>query len=172
MGVLDDRMPRRSTLSKMDTDTDIYWEYERRYKRKTAFKVRECKVERRRNAVKGIIANNQMKTEDMAISAVGKVPEVAVLKGVRPAYKKDADGKRTDVIEAVRYDCSHPEEYWDFTVKVESTRPIITPELYDKAEDVIYISIPVEEVQIKPYEIAYGVAKITILAPYVKLAEN
>lgn len=120
----------------------------------------------------GIIADNQIKSENIVISAADKVPETAVLKAVRPVYQKDADGKRTDAIEAIRYDCVHPNEYWGFTIKVAGNRPVITAEVFEKMEDVVYLAIPVDAVQIKIYDFSYGVAKVSIQAPYVKIIKD
>lgn len=116
--------------------------------------------------------NNQMKVSELEISAQGIIPELAVVRNMRPSYVLDSEGKRTDKIEAVRYDCVNPENYSSFTIKVETTRPVITKELIEASDEPLYITIPVAEVVIKPYSIEYGVAKVSIVAPFVKLAEN
>lgn len=122
--------------------------------------------------MKVVIDNNVIKASELEISAVGIIPDVAVLKNVRVSNVMDAEGKKTDKVEAVRYDCVNPENFSTFTIKVETTRPVVTKEILEASEEPIYISIPVEEVVIRPYEISYGNAKVSIVAPYVKLAEN
>ena len=76
------------------------------------------------------------------------------------------------MVEAVRYDCVNPDNFSTFTLKVESPRPIVTKEILEASEEPVYISIPVSEVVIRSYSIEYGNAKVSIIAPYVKLAEN
>lgn len=122
--------------------------------------------------MKVAIDSNIMKASDLEISAVGIIPDIAVVKNVRVSNVLDADGKRTEKIEAVRYDCVNMDNFSTFTVKVEKKRPIITKELLEESEEPVYIAIPVSEVVIKPYAIEFGKAKVSIVAPYVKLAEN
>lgn len=122
--------------------------------------------------MKAILKNNVMKAADLSISAEGILSDVAVLRDVRLAYAKDAEGKNTDVIECVRYDCVDPNTYATFTVKVESTKAVVTQQALESSDEPIYIEIPVKEVKIKPYKIEFGKADVSIVAPYVKLAEN
>jgi hypothetical protein len=82
------------------------------------------------------------------------------------------EGKKTDKIEAVRYDCVNPDNFTSFIIKVETSRPVVTKEVLDASDEPIFINIPVAEVVIRPYAIEYGKAKVSIIAPYVKLAEN
>lgn len=123
-------------------------------------------------AMKVVVDNNVMRASELEVSAVGIIPEVAVVRNVRISNVLDAEGKKTDKVEAVRYDCVNPDNFSTFTIKVETTRPVVTKEILEASEEPIYISIPVEEVVIRPYEISYGNAKVSIVAPYVKLAEN
>lgn len=122
--------------------------------------------------MKVVIDNNVMKASELEVSAVGIIPEVAVVRNVRISNILDAEGKKTDKVEAVRYDCINPDNFSSFTIKVEATRPVVTKEFLETSEEPIYISIPVADVVIRPYEISYGNAKVSIIAPYVKLAEN
>lgn len=121
---------------------------------------------------KGTVDNNQMATSDMVMSAVGLVPNIAAVTGITYVYKMDAQGKRTAQIEGVRYRCANPSDFSVFTLKTLSIKPVITPEELDASEDVVYISIPVNDVAIKPYKIEYGVATVSIIAPYVKLVTD
>ena len=122
--------------------------------------------------MKVILDNNNMKASDLEVSAVGIIPEIAVVKNVRISNILDAEGKKTDKVEVVRYDCVNPDNFSMFTLKVETTRAVVTKEILEASEEPIYISIPVADVVIRPYEISYGNAKVSIIAPYVKLAEN
>ena len=122
--------------------------------------------------MKILIDNNMIKASALQVSAEGIIPEVAILKNIRVSYELDAEGKKTDKIEAVRYECVNPENFSIFTIKVETTRPVVTKEILEASEEPVYISIPVDEVIIRPYEISYGNAKVSIIAPYIKLAEN
>lgn len=61
--------------------------------------------------MKALIENNEMAVADLEISAKGKIADILVVRKVRPQYSKDAEGKITDRIEAVRYDCVDPETY-------------------------------------------------------------
>lgn len=122
--------------------------------------------------MKSHIHNNIMKASDLMILAVDKIPEVAVLRDVKLTYQQDAEGNRTDKITNVRYECVDMETFSNFTIKVNETKPIISPEALEQAEELVYIDIPVTETLIKPYAIEYGNVKISIIAPRVKLHKN
>lgn len=113
-----------------------------------------------------------MNASDIAISAQDIISDVVVLRNVRPSYVKDAEGKNTELIECVRYDCVDPNTYATFTIKVESTKAIVTKQALEASEEPLYVAIPVKETVIKPYAVEYGKAKVSIVAPYLKLAEN
>ena len=113
--------------------------------------------------------NNQIKASELSISAVGYISEVAVLRDVKVSYIKDSDGKATNVIESSRYTCVDPVTFATFTLKVNGARVLITPEAVAESEEHIYIDIPVDETIIKPYAIEYGTAKVSIIAPYIKV---
>ena len=115
-----------------------------------------------------IIDSNSMDVKDLTLIAEGKIPPQVVVRNVRYAYQTDADGNKTDTIKAVLYDCVDPVNFATFTLKVNSSKAVITPEELEEAEDVVYIEIPVELTVIKPYSIEYGKAKVSIIAPQVK----
>lgn len=122
--------------------------------------------------MKVIVNNNQIKTKDMTIPATGIIPEVAAVRNVRVSNVQDAEGNPSNVVEAIRYDCVDPNTYACFTIKVEGGKPVVTEEVLEASPDVVYIQIPVSEVSIKPYEIKYGIAKVSIVAPFVKLVQD
>lgn len=119
-----------------------------------------------------VLDNNQMKAAALQVSAIGIIPELAVVKDVRVSYVLDSEGKKTEKVDVIRYDCVNTDNFSTFTLKVETTHPIVTKEILEASEEPVYISIPVSEVVIRPYSIEYGNAKVSIIAPYVKLAEN
>ena len=122
--------------------------------------------------MKNIINNNQIATSDIKISPVGIIPEVAVLKAVRPSYQLNSEGKRTDKVEFIRYDCVNPKDFSAFTLKVLSTKEVITAESLEVAEEIVYIKIPVGDVSIKVFKVEYGIATVSIVVPYVQLASK
>lgn len=112
---------------------------------------------------------NEMKSSLLEMSAKGIVPETAVLRNVRVSKAKDADGNFTGQTEAIRYDLVDPTTFASFTVKVEEDEPVITRDELEKSDEPVFVTIPVEETVVKPYEITYGIAKVSIVAPYIKL---
>lgn len=122
--------------------------------------------------MKSFIDNNVMEIADLEVSAEGKISEILVVKKVRPSYMKDAEGKITENIENIKYDCVDPETFASVTLKVQSTRPIVTNEMIEESESVIYIKVPVSETIIRPYEINFGKAKVTVIVPYVNMEEK
>ena len=119
-----------------------------------------------------VINDNVMRVSELKVSAVGIIPDVAVVKNVRISNALDAEGKKTDKVEVVRYDCVNPVDYSSFTIKVETDCPVITQEMLEATEELVFISIPVDEVEIRPYEINFGRVKVSIVAPFVKLVKN
>ena len=111
-----------------------------------------------------LIENNTIKASKLIIPAAGIIPEIVVV--------CDREGKKTDIVEAVRYDCVNPDDFSRFTIKVEAKDPILTKAILNKAEEPVYISIPIEETFLRPYEISYGKAKVSIIAPYVTIVES
>ncbi|WP_419023682.1 hypothetical protein [Holdemanella sp.] len=118
--------------------------------------------------MKSILDKNQIKVSMLQVPATGIIPDKAVVKSVRVSYSLDGEGKRTDKVSAIRYDCVNSTDFSTFTIKVESTKAVLTQENIEESEVPLYISIPVEQVVIKPYAIEYGIAKVSIVAPYVK----
>lgn len=114
------------------------------------------------------IDNNSMDSKHLMLTAEGKISPQVVVRNVRYAYQTDADGNRTDTVKSVLYDCVDPLNFATFTLKVNSSKAVITPEELEEAEEVVYIEIPVESTLIKPYAIEYGKAKVSIIAPQVK----
>ncbi len=117
------------------------------------------------------INDNKMKASFFQISATGIIGETLAVRDVRISYLKDTDGKRTDSIDVIRYDCIDPDNFSSFTIKVSGAKPVVTKEELENADNPLYISVPLDKVEIKPYAIEFGFAKVSITAPYVKLAD-
>ncbi len=81
--------------------------------------------------MKVVIDNNIMKASELVIFAEDKIPEIDVLKNVRLSYKMDAEGKKTDKVDSVRYDCVNPDNFSMFTLKVETTRSVVIQEILE-----------------------------------------
>ena len=111
-----------------------------------------------------LITDNVMKKDFFVISAVNILPSKLVLRGIQ-----EIKNKETGKIDYVLYKCVNPVDFSTFTIKVPDKQPIISPEQLESATGVLYIDIPVDRVEIRPYAIEYGFAKVTIVAPEVRL---
>lgn len=89
---------------------------------------------------------------------------------VRPVPHYDKDRNRTEQIEAYKYTVTDLETLSSFTVRVNSTTPVITPEELEETEERVFIEFPLEETIVKPYKLEYGTATLSIVAPYAKLS--
>lgn len=116
-----------------------------------------------------VINENQIKSSEIKIPAEGLIPEVAAVRAIRPVYATDASGNRSDTVIGIRYSCVDPDTFSTFTLKTETVKPVISPEELAESESPVFISIPVEEVEIHPYAIEYGTAKLSITVPFVRL---
>lgn len=119
--------------------------------------------------MKYIIDRNEVKVKNFNIPATGFIPEHAVLREVNLVKKKGPDGKMTDEIEAIRYECIDPLSYGSFSVKVFGKVPVISEEELEASEQAVRVEIPVDKTIIRPYQIDYGTAKVSIISPYIKL---
>lgn len=122
--------------------------------------------------MKNNLDSNQISARDITISAAGLVPARAVLKKVRLSYASNEKGQRSNTVESIRYDCVDPSTFSCFTLKVPSSTPVITEEELEEAETSVFISIPVDQVVIRPYKLEYGYATVSIVAPYVELSTS
>lgn len=118
-----------------------------------------------------IVNDNKVKVADLNVSAVGLIPQKAILRGVKVSYKQDAQGNPTETIEATRYDCVDPSNFSTFAVKVEG-KPIITAEELEAKDTPTMVEFPLEQVQVKPWKVEFGSATLSISAPSVKLITN
>lgn len=112
------------------------------------------------------ISDNVMKTADFAITAQGIIPEVVVVRSVRVSFSAEDSNEK---IKSVRYFCVNPVDFSSFSIRVDGKPPVVTEEVLEAETEPVYIEIPVRETVIKPYEIAYGNVKVSIVAPFVKL---
>lgn len=118
---------------------------------------------------RNIIDGNQIRISDIQISAVGIIPEKAVLKAVRISKKTEKD-------EAVaRLDCVSLDYQNFFTIKIEAEKGVAQAnelkQALEKSEKPLVLELPVAKIVIRPYEISYGYAKVSIISPSVQLSQ-
>jgi hypothetical protein len=121
--------------------------------------------------MKRIIERNEVKVRDFNIPAGGFIPNKAVLRDISEVRKKEND-KLTDIVEAIRYDCVDPQTFCNFTVKVYESVPCITAKELEASEQAVLVEIPVDKTVLRPYAVEYGVVKVSIIAPYIKLTNK
>ncbi|MCI8496437.1 MAG: hypothetical protein HFI74_12330 [Lachnospiraceae bacterium] len=97
-----------------------------------------------------------------------KNPKLA-LTDVLPCFHYDENRKRTDLVEAFKYMVLDVETFSSFAVRVNSTSPVITPEELAQADSHVFIEFPLSETIVKPFQMEYGVATVSIVAPYAQL---
>lgn len=119
--------------------------------------------------MKSIITNNVLSANYLVIPAKGLINSIAVLRDIRPIYRIDNDGNRTEDVVGFRYECIDSVNFSTFTVRVDNSKPIITSQELEASTEVVYVDIPLEATVVKPYEISYGNAKISIIASSIKL---
>lgn len=118
------------------------------------------------------IKKNVMLISDLDISAEGKVPEKVVVIDFRKNYEVDAEGKRTDKVVSNTLECIDPVTYCGFNLKVLSTNLPFTKEDIEQASQPIMVEIPIKSTVIRPYEIAYGKCKVSIICPAVRILKG
>lgn len=119
------------------------------------------------------ILDNTVSVESITFTGIeAGISPVVVLREVRLSYETDADGNRTDRVEACRYSVLDTSTYGTFVIKVKNDKPVITAEQLENAKEHILLDIPVEEVIIKPFSIEYGRCRVSVTAPFVKLHKN
>ena len=120
-----------------------------------------------------VINDNKIKVADLSINPIGLIPQKVLLRGVRLTYKTDEEGKRvSDEVVAVKYDVVDPITLGTMTIKVETNKPIISPEDLEASETPIALELPLDHVVIKPYKVEFGSASVSITSPMVKIAKN
>lgn len=120
-----------------------------------------------------VINDNKIKVADLSINPIGIIPQKVLLRGVRLTYKTDEEGKRvSDEVVAVRYDVVDPKTLGTMTIKVETNKPIISPEELEASDTPITLELPIDNVVIKPYKVEFGSANVSISAPSVKIVKN
>lgn len=117
------------------------------------------------------IINNTVNASVFTIPASDALSGVAVVKGVKPIYELDSEGKRTENVIAVKYDLIDADNFNSFSVKVAGSKPVITSEELEIAQGLVLVELPVEQMKARAYDMNYGKAKITIAAPFIKRKE-
>jgi len=117
------------------------------------------------------LRDNKISAENIEFSLSNILPgrrKFAVME-VRPVFHYDKDHNRTEQIEAYRYTVTDMDTLSSFSVRVNSTTPVITPEELEETEERVFIEFPMDETIVKPYKLEYGTATVSIVAPYAKL---
>lgn len=98
-----------------------------------------------------------------------KIPDF-VLTEVRPYYRYDDNKQKMDIVEGYKYTLIDMDSLFPFNVKVPGGTPLLNQTDIDESEGRIYVELPLEETLVRPYQVNYGKAKVTIIAPYITIA--
>lgn len=121
------------------------------------------------NQQMGAINNNIISARSFTQPLSNFVSEEAICKGVRYHYQTNSEGEVIkDKIIAVSYWLVCPNTFTNYTLRVNSSQPVVTPEELETTTTFIELDIPTEECIVKPYKIEYGKVYVSITAPYVK----
>lgn len=120
---------------------------------------------------KSILRDNKISAENIAFALSNIFPgkRKFVPTDVRPVFHYDKEHNRTEQIEAYKYTVTDLETLSSFTVRVNSTTPVITPEELEETEERVFIEFPMNDTIVKPFRLEYSVATVSIVAPYAKL---
>lgn len=117
------------------------------------------------------IINNTVNASAFTIPASSALSGVAVVKGVKPIYELDSEGKRTENVIAVKYDLIDADNFNSFSVKVPGAKPVITSEELEVAQGLVLVELPVEQMKIRAYAIEFGRAKVSVSANVIRRKE-
>lgn len=120
---------------------------------------------------KSILKDNKISAQNISFSLSNIFPgkRKLALTEVRPVAHYDSERNRTEQIDGFKYTVVEMETLSSFCVRVNSTAPVITPEELEDSEERVFIEFPMDETLVKPYKVEYGIATVSILAPYAKL---
>ena len=90
-----------------------------------------------------------------------------IIKGVRENYKY-VDKKKTDEFISTSLTLVDPDTYEFITVKCPQKLELTQADI-DGSEELFLAEIDIENTMIYPYKIEYGKAKVSIIAPAVKI---
>ena len=123
---------------------------------------------------KMVLKDNKMQAQNIAFALSNILQQTTklALTGVRPSFHYDENRKRTEIVEGYHYTVTEMETLSSFTVRVNSTTPVITPEELENSGERVFVEFPLDETVVKPYKLEYGMATVSITAPYVKLATS
>ena len=117
------------------------------------------------------IINNTVNASAFTIPASSALSGVAVVKGVKPIYELDSEGKRTENVIAVKYDLIDADNFNSFSVKVPGAKPVITSEELEVAQGLVLVELPVERMKLRAYSIEFGRAKVSVSADVIRRKE-
>lgn len=121
---------------------------------------------------KAILKDNKISSENISFALSNIFPgnrKFAVTE-LTPVFHYDENRKRTDIIEAYKYTVTDMETLSSFSVRVNSTAPVIKPGELEDSEEHLFIAFPMDETIVKPFRLEYGIATVSIVAPYATLA--
>lgn len=118
------------------------------------------------------IDKNMIDARELAVALstfISDTPEF-VVKSIRENYEY-VDGKKTDKFLSTTLTCIDTISYVVLDIKVEKHLNLTAQQL-EQSDTPIYVEIPLEETIVRPYAIEYGKAKVSIIAPSVKIIKN
>ena len=114
--------------------------------------------------------NNILNAKDFAISMAELTSASEfVLKDMRENFKY-VDGKKTDVQDGYKLSIADPDTFAMYTIKAEKVD--FTLEEVEKSVTPVFIEIPTEKTMVIPYDISYGRAHVSIIAPFVTIVKD
>lgn len=124
--------------------------------------------EERRQKMKLAINKNQIdaKLLEVPLSNFTENTEFAVT-SVRDNYAYE-NGVKTEKWLSTTLSCVDTVTFATIDIKVEQHINLTQDEI-DQSESTIYVEIPLEKTIVRPYAIEYGKAKLSIIAPSVKI---
>jgi len=114
--------------------------------------------------------NNELKTSALEQKlSVFFSTDTFVVKGIREGRAYDEEQKKyTGPIEYIVYSLVNPESLSSIKVKVPAAHPVISPDELEASDEPVYVRLPLDKTMVRPYEIKYGTAKVSITAPSIE----
>lgn len=95
------------------------------------------------------------------------------LLSIRPVYKYDMNGKKTEVIVSWKYSVANVDSFEKYDIKVASANPIIAPELLKTKRDFgERMFVQFENATIKMYRSSNGTLEDSIKADSIDFVED
>ena len=75
-------------------------------------------------------------------------------------------------MEAIIYVCTDLSTLSRLRIRVNSTTPVIEPEELENSDDILFIKVPINDTIVRVYDVSYGKAKLSIIAPFLSLLSD